>query len=40
MLLTALYHMLNNKEAYNTDLFRKSSLLPIEREITVKQAIL
>ena len=40
MLLTALYHMLKNKEEYNADLYRKSDVLPIEREITVEQAIL
>lgn len=39
MLLTALYHMLKNKEEYNADLYRKSDVLPTEREITVEQAI-
>ncbi|AGY76597.1 IS110 family transposase [Clostridium autoethanogenum] len=40
MLLTALYNMLKNKETYNAELYRKSDVIPIEREITVEQAIL
>lgn len=32
--------MLKNKEEYNADLYRKSDVLPTEREITVEQAIL
>ena len=40
MLLTALYHMLKNGENYNSDLYQKSDILPITREITVEQAIL
>lgn len=40
MLLTALYRMLKDKEPYNADLYRKSDLIPVEREITVEQAIL
>ena len=40
MLLTALYHMLKNEESYNAKLYRKSDVLPAEREITVEQAIL
>lgn len=40
MLLTALYNMLKNKETYNAELYRKSDLIPVEREITVEQAIL
>jgi len=40
MLLTALYNMLKNKEPYNAELYRKSDLLPVEREITVEQAVL
>ncbi|MHC6178857.1 IS110 family RNA-guided transposase [Clostridium sp. JNZ X4-2] len=40
MLLTALYNMLKNKETYNNELYRKSDIIPVEREITVEQAIL
>ena len=40
MLLTALYNMLKNKETYNAELYRKSDIIPVEREITVEQAIL
>lgn len=40
MLLTALYHMLKNGENYNAGLYKKSDLPPVNREITVEQAIL
>lgn len=40
MLLTALYNMLKNKETYNAELYRKTDVIPAEREITVEQAIL
>ncbi len=40
MLLTALYNMLKKKEPYNAELYRKSDVLPVEREITVEQAII
>ena len=40
MLLTALYNMLKKKEPYNAELYRKSDVLPADREITVEQAIL
>jgi transposase len=40
MLLTALYNMLKKKEPYNAELYRKSDVLPVNREITVEQAIL
>jgi transposase len=40
MLLTALYNMLKNKETYNAELYRKADVIPVEREITVEQAIL
>lgn len=40
MLLTALYNMLKNKELYNVELYRKSDVLPVNRKITVEQAIL
>lgn len=39
MLLTAIYHILKNKEAYNPDLYKKSDVHPVHREITVEQAI-
>lgn len=32
--------MLRNKEPYNAELYRKSDGLPVNREITVEQAIL
>jgi transposase len=40
MLLTAIYNMLKKKEAYNAELYKKSDVLPVEREITIEQAIL
>jgi len=40
MLLTAIYNILKKKEPYNADLYRKSAVLPANREITVEQAIL
>lgn len=40
MLLTALYNMLKNKSPYNAELYRKSDVLPVDRVITVEQAIL
>ena len=40
MLLTALYNMLKNKEPYNAELYRKSDVLPVNREITIEQALL
>lgn len=40
MLLAALYNMLKKKEPYNAELYKKSDILPVEREITVEQAIL
>jgi transposase len=40
MLLTALYNMLSKKEPYNAELYRKSDVLPADREITLEQAIL
>ena len=32
--------MLKNKEPYNAELYRKSDALPVNREITIEQAIL
>ena len=40
MLLTALYHMLKNGENYNAEIYRKSDLPPVDREITVEHAII
>jgi transposase len=40
MLLTAIYNILKNKEPYNAELYKKSDVLPVDREITVEQAIL
>jgi len=40
MLLTAIYHILKKKEPYNPELYKKSDVIPVNREITVEQAIL
>jgi len=40
MLLTALYNMLKDNKPYDPELYRKSDVLPVEREITVEQALL
>lgn len=40
MLLTAIYNILKKKEAYNAELYIKSNVFPVAREITVEQAIL
>lgn len=40
MLLTAIYMILKKKEPYDPDLYRRSDVLPVDREITVEQAIL
>ena len=40
MLLTAIYNMLKNKEPYNAELYKKSNVFPVDREITIDQAIL
>ncbi|OLN31736.1 IS110 family transposase [Desulfosporosinus metallidurans] len=40
MLLTAIYMILKKKEPYNPELYKKSDVLPVDREITVEQAIL
>ena len=40
MLLTAIYNILKKKESYNAELYRKSDVLPVNREITVEQAII
>jgi len=40
MILTAIYHMFKNGEIYNPEQYRKADVLPVEREITIEQAIL
>ena len=40
MLLTALYHMLKNGENYNPELYQKTDLPPVDREITIEQALM
>ena len=40
MLLTAIYMILKKKEPYNAELYKKYDVLPVDREITVEQAIL
>lgn len=40
MLLTAIYNILKKRESYNAELYRKSDVLPVNREITVEQAII
>lgn len=40
MLLTAIYNIIKKKEPYNPELYKKSDVLPVDREITVEQAIL
>lgn len=39
MLLTALYNMLSKKEPYNAELYRKSDIIPANRELTPEQAM-
>jgi transposase len=40
MLLTAIYNMLKKKENYNPELYKKTNAIPVDREITVEQAIM
>jgi len=40
MLLTVLYNMLKKKEPYNSESYKKSDVLPVDREITIEQVIL
>jgi len=40
MLLTAIYNILKKKEPYNPELYKKADVLPVNREITVEQALL
>jgi len=39
MLLTAIYNMLKKNEPYNAELYRQADKPPIQREVTVEQAI-
>jgi transposase len=39
MLLTAIYNIIQKKEPYNAELYKKSDVLPVDREITVEQAV-
>lgn len=39
MLLTALYNMLKKNEPYNAELYRNSDIIPVNREISVEQAL-
>jgi transposase len=39
MLLTAIYNILKKNEPYNAELYRQSDKPPIQREVTVEQAI-
>ena len=39
MLLTAIYNILKKNEPYNAELYRKSDKPPVQREVTVEQAI-
>lgn len=39
MLLTAIYNIIKKDEPYNAELYRKSDCPPIQREVTVEQAI-
>ena len=39
MLLTAIYNILNKNEPYNPELYRKSDLPPVHREVSLQEAI-
>ena len=39
MLLTAIYHILKKREPYNAELYRQADVPPVDREITVEQAL-
>lgn len=39
MLLTAIYNILKKNEPYNAELYRKSDKPPVNREVTIEQAI-
>ena len=40
LLLAAIYYILKSDKNYNVELYRKSDILPVDREITVEQAII
>lgn len=40
MLLSAIYMVLKKKEPYNAELYKKSDVLPFQRDITVEQALI
>ena len=40
MILTAIYHMFQTGELYNAEHYRKAEVLPVDRDITIEQAIL
>jgi transposase len=39
MLLTAIYHILKNGELYNAELYKKSDIIPINRDVSIEQAV-
>jgi len=39
MMLTAIYQILKKSEPYNAELYKKSDVLPVHREVTVEQAV-
>lgn len=39
MLLTAIYQILKNNEPYNAELYKKSDVIPTNRDVSVEQAI-
>jgi transposase len=39
MMLTAIYSILKKSEPYNAELYNKSDIIPINREVTVEQAV-
>lgn len=39
MLLTAIYNILKKNEPYNAELYRLSDKPPVQREVSVEQAI-
>ena len=39
MMLTAIYHIIKKSEPYNSELYNKSDIIPLNREVTVEQAV-
>ena len=39
MLLTAIYQILKKNEPYNAELYKKSDIIPINRDVSVEQAV-